>query len=355
LLAPGCEATLKAIRQIPRRDRVRGCTPGESKRLRHEDRPVSWLAIISRSATWSMADNPYTLYKRFQTPDPALGPREQAPMLAQEQAWSRVHASGHRFSWIEVLMAPLCLGPFVAGLGVLLGLWLYQSLLAPELDIDRAIGDWHGWLALAAGLFMAAWVLHNFWRDSRDPTRRYWQTMPDRGVVELEHHTLVSGISLWSNDYDPDCNTLMQWTHGKLECVHDSGVVQWVVARTEAGHWLVLKEQYPGNFSYARVGTKPAPDRQMRPCQQVAIAFAPRTQLCLGRRFSGAPLPLLDTAYWLSADELKRLADAAHHWLFFPPNRYGVVDAEEAGWVQRLVKKAQDSVAATPSSVPGET
>ncbi|MBT2339803.1 hypothetical protein J7E36_11660 [Pseudomonas fluorescens] len=276
-------------------------------------------------------------------------------MLAEEQAWARVHAPGHHFSWIQVLMAPLCLGPVVAGSALLLGLWLYQSLLAPELDIDRAIGDGYGWLALAGGLFVAAWVLHNVWRDSRDPTRRYWQSMPDQGVVELEHHTLVCGINLWSNDYDPDCNTLMKWTHGKLECVQNSGVVQWVVARTEAGHWLVLKEQCSGNFSYGRGGAKPAPDRQMHPCQQVTIAFAPGTQLSLGRRFSGAPIPLLDTDYWLSADELKRLAEAAHHWRFFPPSRYGVVDAEDAGWMQRLVKKAQDSIRATQASTHSQT
>ncbi|MDO7895906.1 hypothetical protein [Pseudomonas citrulli] len=301
-----------------------------------------------------MTDNPYTLYKRFQTPDPGLGPREQAPMLPQEQARAREQASVHRFSWFEVLTAPLCLGPVMAGAALLLGLWLCQSLLAPGLDIDRAIDQWSGRLAFAAGLFTAAWALRNFWRDSRDPTRRYWQSMPDRGMVELERHTLVCAISLWSNDYDPDCNTLMQWTDGKLECVQDSGVVQWVVARTEAGHWLVLKEQYPGHFSYGKVGAKPAPDRQMQPCQQVALAFAPGTQLCLGRRFSGAPIPLLDTAYWLAADELKRLAEAAHHWQFFAPSRYAVIDDEDAGWVQRLLTKAQASGTTPQSSTPGE-
>lgn len=291
-----------------------------------------------------MSDDTYTLYMRFQTPDPGIGPREQVPMLAQEQAWAREHATMHRFSWIVVLVPPLCLGPVLPGIAFLLGLLVYQGVSAPGVDLDRIAGAFIGWLVLATLLFMAAWGLHNFLRDTRDPTKRYWQSMPDQGLVELEHHTLVSGISLWSNDYDPDCNTFMQWANGKLEPVQDSGVSQWVLAKTAAGHWLVLKEQYPGNFTYERAGQMPPPDKQMQPTQQLAIAFAPGTNLPLGRRFSGAPIPLMNTPYWMSADELKRLAELAHHWTFFPPDRYAVVNERDADWVQRLVSRALASV-----------
>ncbi|UZE09625.1 hypothetical protein [Pseudomonas sp. B21-053] len=295
-----------------------------------------------------MSDDSYARYIRFQTPDPGIAPREQAPMLAQEQAWARVYASGHRFSWITVLVPPLCFGPVLPGLAFLLGLLLYQSLFAPRLDIDQIIGASFGWLALATLLFMAAWVLRNYLRDTRDPTKRYWQSMPDEGLVELERHSLESGINLWSSDYDPDCNTLMLWKNGKLEPVQDSGVSQWVVAKTAAGHWLVLKEQFPGNFSYGREGEMPAPDKHLQPAQELAIAFAPGTNLVLGRRFSGAPLPLVNTPYWLSADELKRLVEIAHHWTFFPPDRYAVVNQQDAGWLQRLVDKAHASVGPLP-------
>ncbi|WP_246883112.1 hypothetical protein [Pseudomonas sp. Tri1] len=295
-----------------------------------------------------MSDDVYTQFMRFKTPDPEIGPREQAPMLAEEQAWARERALMHRFDWIEVLVPPLCLGPVLPSLAFLLSLWLYQALIAPGLDVDRIVGDSLGWLALVTLLFMAAWALRNYVRDTRDPTKRYWQSMPDRGLVELERHTLISGTSLWSCDYDPDCNTLMQWTNGKLECVQDSGVSQWLLAQTAAGHWLVLKEGYPGDFTYARIGKMPPLDKQMQPRQHLTIAFAPGTNLPLGRRFDGAPLPLIQTPYWVFADELKRLVEVAHHWTFFPPNRYAVVNDQDARWVQWLVDRAQASVGPRP-------
>lgn len=295
-----------------------------------------------------MSDDTYSLYIRFQTPDPDIGPRERAPMLAQELAWARDRATMHRFSWIMVLVPPLCLGPVLPGIAFSLGLLVYQGLSAPGVDLDRIAGASLDWLVLATLLFTAGWVLHNFLRDTRDRTKRYWQSMPDQGLVELEHHTLICGINLWSNDYDPDCNTLMQWSNGELKCVQDSGVSQWILAKTVAGHWLVLKEQFAGNFSYGRVGQMPASDKQLQPLQQLAIAFAPGTNLQLGRRFDGAPMPLVDTPYWLSADELKRLDEAAHHGNFLPPNRYAVINDQDAAWVQRLVDRAQASVGPRP-------
>lgn len=236
-----------------------------------------------------MSDDTYSLYIRFQTPDPDIGPRERVPMLEQELAWAREHATMHRFSWIMVLVPPLGLGPVLPGIAFSLGLLVYQGLSAPGVNLDRIVEASLDWLVLATLLFMAVWVLHNYLRDKRDPTKRYWQSMPDQGLVELEHHTLVCGVNLWSNDYDPDCNTLMQWTDGKLKCVQDSGVSQWILAKTAAGHWLVLKEQFSGDFSYGREGQMPAPDKLLQPRQQLAIAFAP-AQTCnwagvsMGRR-----------------------------------------------------------------------
>jgi hypothetical protein len=302
--------------------------------------------------TPSMRDDSHTQFFRFQTPDPGIGPREQAPMLAQELAWARDRASMHDFSWLVVLLPPLSMGLVLPGVVFLAGLGLSQKLFAPELDVDRIVGDSLGWLALATLLFVAGWILSNYLRDSRDPTKHYWQSMPDQGLVELERHTLISAISLWANDFDPDCSSLMLWKNDKLVRVQSSGVSQWILAMTEAGHWLVLKEEFPGDFCYRRVGQMPAPEKQMQPRQQLAIAFAPGTQLALGRRFDGAPLPVTQTPYWMSADEIKRLAEIAHHWMFFPPDRYAVVNADDAGWVQRLVDRARASAGPLPAQ-PG--
>ncbi|QHF45963.1 hypothetical protein PspS35_20020 [Pseudomonas sp. S35] len=288
-----------------------------------------------------MNNDPIALYWRFYTPDPGIGPREQVPMLAQELAWAREHGGGHRFSWIAVLCPPLCFGLFLPSLAFLLSLLLYRAVFDAGLDVDRIIGDSFGWQVLAGLVFTAAWALRNYLRDRHDPINAYWQAMPGQGVVEVERHTLVSGISLWASDFDPDCNALMQWNNGRLERTQSSGVSQWVVALTTAGHWLVIKDEYPGDFTYNRVGCMPAAQKRMQPSRDVVLAFAPRTNLLLGRRFEGEPIPLTHTAYWLSAEELKRLVEAAHHWTFFPPERYGVVNPHDAPWVQRLVEKAR--------------
>ena len=288
----------------------------------------------------AMNDDPNARYWRFYTPDPGIGPREQAPILAQELAWAREHASGHRFNWIVVLTPPLCFGLYLPSLVFLLSLLLYRAVFEAGLDVDRLIGDSFGWQALAGVVFTAAWALRNYRRDTHDPINLYWQAMPDQGVVELEHHTLVSATSLWASDFDPDCNALMQWKNGRLERTQSSGVSQWIIAMTTAGHWLVIRDEYPGDFTYNRVGHMPPADRQLQPRQHLAIAFAPRTNLVLGRRFDGEPIPLTHTDYWLSADELKRLTDVAHHWRFFPPDRYGVVNTQDTPWVQRLLEKA---------------
>ena len=296
-----------------------------------------------------MNDDTYERYIRFHTPDPQIAPREQAAMLAEDQAWVEQYARMHRFSWLTVLLPPLCFAPVLPGLAFLLGLLLYRTLVDPGLDIDRIVGNSFGGLALATLLFMAAWVLRNFLRDKHDRTNAYWQSMPEQGLVELERHSLVSGTSLWSNNYDPECNTLMQWTNDTLESVQDSGVTQWVLAKTTAGHWRVLKKGYTGHFSYEREGHMPAPDKQLQPLQELTIAFAPGTNIPLGQRFSGAPIPLVNTPYWMSRDELTHLIEIAHHWTFFPPDRYAVVNAQDAAWVQRLVDKALGSVGAQPA------
>ncbi|MCD5996186.1 hypothetical protein KDX38_21430 [Pseudomonas sp. CDFA 602] len=290
-----------------------------------------------------MTDDPHTLWMRFQTPNSDIASRERAPMLAQEKAWAQERALGHGFNWLFVLMPPLVFGPLLPGLAFLVSLLLYQGLIDHELNIDRVIGASFGWLVLATLLFTAAWALRNYWRDTRDPTKAYWQRMPEQGQVELERHILLSVVSLWASVFDPDVNTIMHWRDGQLRAVQSSGVSQWILALTAAGHWLVFKEEYPGSFTYGRVGRMPPLDRQLQPLRELAVAFAPGTQLSLGLRFEGECVPTTHTAYWMDANELKRLGEVAHHWCFFPPDRYGVINPQDAEWVRCLANKAQAS------------
>ncbi|WP_434563257.1 hypothetical protein [Pseudomonas sp. Z4-20] len=295
-----------------------------------------------------MSDELYKQKLRFQTPDPGFGPREQSPMLPQEAAWARERAFMHRFSWVMVLAAPVSIGLMLPSLAFVIVLGLVEKWFVPGLDIDRIIvGSW-GWQVLATVLFVAGWALSNYRRDSRDPIKRYWQSMQDRGVVELERHTLISGISLWANDVDPDCSSVMQWKNDTLVREQASGVSQWILAMTTAGHWLVLREEFPGAFRHGPVGRMPAPDERMKPRQQLAITFVPGTQVTLGERFDGAPLPLTDSSYWMSADEFSRLAEASHRWTCLPPDRYAVVNDRDADWVQRLVATALGGIGPQP-------
>jgi hypothetical protein len=286
-----------------------------------------------------MSDDSHAQFFRFETPDPGIGPREQSPMLPEELARARERASMHRFSWVMVLAAPVSVGLMLPSLAFVIGLGLVEKWFAPGLDIDRIIeGSW-GWQALVTVLFIAGWASSNYRRDSRDPTKRYWQSMPDRGLVELERHTLISGISLWASD-NPEHDSLMLWQNDKLVRVQSSGVSQWILAMTTAGHWLVLMEEFPGVFRHGQVSRMPAPEQRMKPQQQLAIAFAPGTHVTLGERFDGAPVPLTESSYWMTADESSRLAEASHRWGFFPSDRYAVINDRDADWVQRLVDKA---------------
>lgn len=281
--------------------------------------------------------NPLT---HFHTPSPTLPPRETAPMLPEERARAQACAESERFNWIAVLVAPLCFGPILPFLAYIVGLLLYRTLFDARLDIDHILETTYVWLVLATALFTTAWVLLNIRHARRDDTKRYWRGLPARGEVELERHTLVTATNLWSNAYDPDCNTLTIWNGERLEDAYDSGITQWLLATTTDGHLLVLKKHFPGTFTYAREAKQPAPGKHLHPLAQLAIAFAPRTNLTLGQRFEGAPLSVRNTGYWLSNDELERLTDAAHHWAFAPPDRYGVVNGQEAAWLQQLVDKA---------------
>jgi hypothetical protein len=282
-----------------------------------------------------MADDFYA----FNTPDPRIGPREKAPMSPEEQAWAHERGAVHQTGWLQILLFPLAVGSFVPALFFFIGLAVWRGV-ADDFNPDDAMAGSVGWLIVATLLFVGGWALYNGLHGKYSRLKRYWREMPGQGVIELEHHRLLSGISLWSNDYDPDISTISLWIDGRLQVVPDSGVSEWLLARTAAGHWLVLRQNYPGHFSYDKPRL-PDPDKRLKPSQELSIALAPGTNIALGQRHSGEPLPLVQTLYWLTRPEQQRLNEIAHHWTFFYPDRYGVVNAQDAAWVEGLVARAQ--------------
>lgn len=292
-----------------------------------------------------MPANDYDLYVDFHSPDANIAARERAPMLDQERAWAHYRASVHTSGWLQWTVIPLAIGPVLPALVLFLGIWVYQGLFDPDFDIDRYGAHTLGWLAAGTVLFVAGWVAWNRHRARHDPRLRYWRDMPEHGEVELERHTLIRGVSLWSLDYDPDRCHIPQWLGERIQEMPDSGVSQWILTQTAEGQWLVLRHFIAGSFAGYGKTVQPPASKHLQVHRDLAIAFAPRTNISLGLRFSGMPIELACTDYWLSAPELERLDDAAHHWKFFAPDRYGVVNPIEVPWIEALVAKAQAKAA----------
>jgi hypothetical protein len=164
--------------------------------------------------------------------------------------------------------------------------------------------------------------------------------MPCKGQAEQELHTLCFAIVLWSDERDSEGNHVEEWIDGKLKTLPGSSTRQWVLARTATGSWLVRSHVASGDAILYGQAFLPVARRRLHPTQELAIVFAPRTNIRLGFRFSGPAVPLALTTYLLSGYETQCLARAAHHWKFFPPHRYGVVNPDEAVWIDALAARA---------------
>ncbi|SHN03579.1 hypothetical protein SAMN05216593_10682 [Pseudomonas asturiensis] len=300
-----------------------------------------------------MAEDIYTLRKRFDTPDTRLSHREQSAMTAEELAEARVHACANISNRIQILLVPILAGSLAPYFVFLLSVIAYASVFSTRHDMDKAVGDYSPWVIAATPLVVGSWALYSTLRAKYDVTERYWKTMPDQGLVDIERHTLTWAINLWSYCFDSDSSTMDRWVDGQLKSVNDSGVSQWLLARTTAGQWLVLRHAIEGAMWIMRGPETPAVKLQLHPTQDLALAFAPRTNRCLSKRFSGSPLPVAQTSLWLSDTQAQHLGEIAHHWHFFYPQRYGVVSQEDARWIDALVERARHNrspVADLPAS-----
>ncbi|KPY31965.1 Uncharacterized protein ALO52_00590 [Pseudomonas syringae pv. primulae] len=289
-----------------------------------------------------MAEDVVARYIHFHTPDPRLSHREQSAMTADELVEARRHAFMQGPGWLTLLFVPFLFGATLPPALSLVGLYLYKSGFAQGFDVDGALYEYRSWMLTASALLVVGWSLYNIVRAQYDATLCYWKTMPDLGRVDTEAHTLVSAINLWSQCFDIDYNDVHEW-EGERQVTRYSDASQWLLAKTTTGQWLVLRHTVQGEI-LAGEPQVPAADIQLHPTRELVLAFAPQTNICLGKRFSGSALPVVQSDVWLTRQEEKYLSDIAHHREFFHPQRYGVVSQEDARWLDGLVQRTQHTV-----------
>ena len=254
-------------------------------------------------------------YERFHTPSDDIAAREVAAMSDEERARAKSVGSVHVRSWLAILVMPVAVGPAIPMLAYLLGMLAYRGTVDPAFDMDRAVSETAVTVIWVTALFIAAWIGLNWCVATYGTRQRYWREMPSNGHVELERHTLCSAIVVWSDDYDPEPLYVEEWIDGKLKSSM-TGVRQWILARTSAGHWLVLDHRIAAD-GWGAPPTFPSETKRLIPRRELAIAFAPRTHIRIGLRWSGPAAPLTVTSYLLSHAKCERLAAAAHHYAFF--------------------------------------
>ncbi|KVL21122.1 hypothetical protein [Burkholderia sp. MSMB1826] len=277
-------------------------------------------------------------YERFHTPSDEIAAREVAAMSDEERARAQSAGSVHVRNWLAILVMPVAVGPLIAVFAYMAGMLAYRGMVDPAFDIDRAVGETSVTVVGVTALFIAAWIGLNWYVATYGTRQRYWREMPFNGRVELERHTLRAAIIVWSDDYDPEPLYVEEWIDGKLKS-SKARLRQWILARTSVGHWLVLDHRIAADSGYGPP-TLPLETKRWVPQQELAIAFAPRTNIRIGLRWSGPAAPSTVTSCLLSHAECERLAATAHHYGFFPPDQYGVVAASDADWVEELAARA---------------
>ncbi len=285
-----------------------------------------------------MAESDYQRYIRFFTPDIRLSRREQSAMTAQELTAARDYAFRLKTDWVLVLFVPVL---FLAALLVVPA--DFTGWLGLTAGVDQMTDHPQGWILDVAALVLACWAIYNIISVKCSVAARYWKTMPGQCLVDLESHRLVSAINLWSASIDYDACVVNEWVDGRLTTVNYTGVSQWLLAKTTTDQWLVLHHAIKGEMLKGSPAV-PADDLQLHPTQDLVFAFAPRTNLCLGKRFGGHALPVAQSGLWLSEWEQIYLSKIAHHHDFFYPQRYCLVSEEDALWIDALVQKTQCSI-----------
>jgi len=282
-----------------------------------------------------MNDDSYARHADFYRPSDDIAPRCTVEMTPEEQARARNLAFSFGEGWMATLLKPLLAGTWAP-------FFLFTVVTGSlGMDSDALLAQWGGELLCGNILFVGVWIWVNRLASRHNVRNRYWRDMPEKGQAEVESHTLCFATVVWSDERDNETSYVDEWTDGKLQRLPDGRTRQWILAKTTTGIWLVLSHMASADHVQYGRPFFPMVNRRLNPTQDLSIVFAPRTNLWLGFRFSGLPIPWVMTAYLLSDHELLRLTKTAPHWNFPPPLKYGVVDPHEADWINRLSSKAR--------------
>jgi hypothetical protein len=237
--------------------------------------------------------------RRF-VPRRGADPRETAPMSEAERSvaeFMRIDQLG-LFSqyWVFALagatigMAPPLIGIFAA------------AVFRPDIDAFALFGRmWGEMVALGAvsAILLVGIAMLGVRLDRR---KNYWNRLPSEGRVALERVALRGVVAFWAHD------PIFGPAGGRPRSVRDwvsktvARRAQIVLARTTSGWWVHPQRVPQGWDGRAQLWQTLAGD--------VAVAYAPRTEIELGIRVAGPEIPVVATCEDLTGDELEILRQA---------------------------------------------
>ena len=186
-----------------------------------------------------------------------------------------------------------------AGAGVLLPLIAIATvaILRPGVDAFAFLRRmWTGLVGLGA-IVAVVLVGAEMLGVRFDRRKAYWNRLPSEGRVALERTVLQGVVAFWA--HDPTFGAagsrpryIADWAAKTL-----APRAQVVLARTAQG-WWIRPERVPREWDGRA-------DLWQKLARDVAVAYAPRTEIELGIRVAGPEIPVVATREDLTGDELE--------------------------------------------------
>lgn len=189
-----------------------------------------------------------------------------------------------------------------AGAGVLLPLIAIATVAILRPDVDAFAFLRRMWTGLVGlGAIMAVVLVGAEMLGVRfDRRKAYWNRLPSEGRVALERMALQGAVAFWVHPVaDVAVGTpryVLNWWSTMAPRA------QIVLARTERS-WWIHADRVPPEWD-----GRPALWRTL--ARNIAIVYAPRTEIKLGIRVAGPEIPVVATSEELTEDELEMLQRA---------------------------------------------